>query len=157
MTKKHGPEKTLEKFYERVSKDQASGCWNWVGYVDQDGYGNFYCGKSMGAHRYAYRRFVGPLARILVVDHLCNNKLCVNPEHLKQTTQRENVLRSSGITAANAKKTHCPSGHEYTQANTIFRLDKYGRRCRICTNLQYSRRIEKSGQWWKRTLTNNFI
>jgi hypothetical protein len=88
----------------------------------------------------------GPVPDGLVLDHVrdrgCVHLNCANVAHLEPVTQRVNVMRSSGVTAANAAKTHCPKNHEYTGANTYVYPD--GRReCREChraSNREASRR-----------------
>src|SRR5437868_94079 len=64
------------------------------------------------AHRLAYSSIKGEIPLGLVVDHLCRNTLCVNPDHLEAVTQRENVLRHTRTI------THCPKGHPYSVENT---------------------------------------
>jgi hypothetical protein len=52
---------------------------------------------------------------------------------LEAVTQKENLLRGVGISAQNAKKTHCPQGHEYNSENTYNRKDKaISRNCKTC-------------------------
>jgi hypothetical protein len=82
---------------------------------------------------------VGPIPDGLVLDHLCRNKLCVNPKHLEPVTNQENILR--GLTPLvggyyNMAKTHCPKGHEYSPENTYYRPSRWRqtRVCRICNN-----------------------
>ena len=59
--------------------------------------------------------------------------ICVNPDHLEIVTNKENILRGIGITAINAKKTHCIRGHKLVKENLI--IEKNGsRQCRICKN-----------------------
>jgi hypothetical protein len=50
-------------------------------------------------------------------------------------TQRENNLRGNTVAAANAAKTHCPKGHEYTEDN-IYWTTSLGRQCRACEKLR---------------------
>lgn len=71
----------------------------------------------------------------LQLDHLCRNRLCVNPSHLEPVTCRENVLRGNGRCAANAKKTHCPRGHAYAGANLLIGT-KGERCCRKCASIR---------------------
>lgn len=114
-------------------------CWNWAGPLNPRGYGQFRVGVQMlRAHRVLYSWLVGPIAEGLVLDHLCENQACVNPDHLKPTTQKFNVLRGHGISARNAKKTCCPIGHPLEGENLYTKPD--GRRvCRICKRAQLIR------------------
>jgi hypothetical protein len=56
----------------------------------------------MGAHRFAYLEFVGPIPDGLVLDHLCRNKKCVNPDHLEPVTNAENLRRGRVARASGA-------------------------------------------------------
>jgi hypothetical protein len=69
----------------------------------------------------------------LEINHLCKNRACVNAGHLQEATTRENVLHGDGIASENLTKTHCPQGHEYTEANCVPSGLKAGwRGCLIC-------------------------
>lgn len=84
-----------------------NGCWIWDN-LRPNGYGYLCVGKkTVSTHRYFYEQFVGPIKYDLVIDHLCRNKACCNPEHLEAVTQQENTLRYRRLI------THCPSGHPY--------------------------------------------
>jgi hypothetical protein len=84
-------------------------------------------------HRLAYEVFVGPIPDGLQIDHLCRQRACCNPDHLEAVTCRVNLLRGDTITAREAATTHCPQGHEYTEANTYRRPDNPIKRdCKIC-------------------------
>lgn len=96
--------KALMRFVDGV--DFTDTCWNWTRFLS-GGYGFFYEeGVQTRVHRVAYKWWVGELCEGMVIDHLCKNKKCVNPEHLEQVTSRENIYRVYGSTA-----THCPMGH----------------------------------------------
>jgi hypothetical protein len=116
----------------RVDKTPASGCWVWCGSRYGNGYGRIRGAGLNGAlaHRVAWELWRGPIPDGLVIDHLCKNRECVNPDHLEPVTQRENVMRSDSLWAEQAKRTHCPDGHSYDEANTAVRNGS--RHCREC-------------------------
>ena len=94
----------LDRF-ERMVERSASGCWNWNGPRLNTGYGKFSIGRSLVvlAHRFSYEHHHGPIPEGLVVDHVCGNRLCVNPAHLEAVSQSENVKRA-WARAAKGKK-----------------------------------------------------
>lgn len=107
-------------------------CWLWNAGKDANGYGRFWLGtKTTYAHIAVWEEVVGAVPHGLVIDHLCNNPSCVNPDHLEPKTKGENTLRSPVAPAAvNARKTHCGNGHPFDESNT--RTANGQRACRIC-------------------------
>lgn len=124
-----------------------SGCWEWQAGRHRDGYGNFWNGRrSVGAHRFAYEHFVAPIAEGMQLDHLCRNPCCVNPAHLEPVTGRENTLRGQSPPASHATVTHCPEGHEYTEANTyLYDGSRYCRRCRYNRKIAHRAALRAAG------------
>lgn len=121
-----------ERFWAKVAR--SDGCWLWTGATDGDGrYGAFqHEGRVQRAHRVAYMLVVGSIPDGLDLDHLCRTTLCVRPDHLEPVTHLENVMRGTSIQAVNARKTHCPKGHEYDAENTYIQPSTGGRLCKTC-------------------------
>ncbi len=121
-----------ERFWQKVVKT-ADGCWVWVGALDTNGYGLIWNGERVvGAHRLAYEVMVGPVPEGLVLDHeVCSLPCCVNPAHLVPKTNKANILRGDGPPARNARKTHCPRGHELVEGN-LYDHGRGARDCRRC-------------------------
>jgi hypothetical protein len=93
------PRRPIEdRLWERVAVDDDSGCWLWMGRVDDWGYGRISAGGGKGrelrVHRVAYELLVGPIPDGLVIDHLCLVKRCVYPDHLEPVTSEENSRRA---------------------------------------------------------------
>lgn len=123
----------LTRFWSRVEKTHE--CWNWVGGKTPEGYGQMSVPslrRPFMAHRIAYELLIGPIPMGLHLDHLCRNPGCVNPAHLEPVTCKENVLHGVGLTAKNARKTHCAKGHSLAEGLFYTRKDKTQRYCKIC-------------------------
>lgn len=82
----------LEQFWEKVRKTPS--CWIWLGPLMTAGYGVFYDGGPIAAHRWSYKHFVGPIPDGLEIDHLCERHECVNPSHLEPVTHLVNCQRA---------------------------------------------------------------
>ena len=141
-------DETQARFWARIDKDgpvpearpDLGPCWLWTGAVSAEGYACFLAGVK--AHRFAWELANGPVPEWLVIDHLCRVRHCLNPAHLEPVTNRENILRGEGPPAQNARKTQCPTGHEYTPENT-YRYPDGRRQCRECRRVyirEYMRR-----------------
>jgi hypothetical protein len=142
-----------------VDKDGPDGCWLWTGgrAGSTSVYGIFTSGTRASdpktyAHRYSYEMFVGLIPNDLVIDHLCRNKLCVNPDHLEAVTQQENLARRPWAIVhrpqPNIRLKVCRSGrHDLTDPANV-RWDEDGRRrgCLPCRQeLEARRSLRRAG------------
>ncbi len=130
---KWGDARLPDRFWTKCTPEPNTGCWLWDGATTGGGYGNLkYGGRYRPAHRVAYEALVGEVPLGLDLDHLCRVRCCVNPDHLEAVTRRENLRRgdNSYRGAWQLARTHCPSGHAYSVANT-YRY-KNRRSCKAC-------------------------
>lgn len=120
-------------FWDKVEKGDDVECWPWKQSTASHGYGQTWDGKHvLLAHRVAWALYHrSHVPGELTVDHVCRNKVCCNPAHLRLLSNIENA-RDNG----QSRKTHCPSGHPYSGAN--LRVNRHGHRfCRTCARERY--------------------
>jgi len=84
------PRRTAEdRFWPKVNK--TAGCWEWTSTLSPTGYGSFHLAKSnRPAHRVSWEMANGPIPDGINMDHICHNRKCVNPGHLRFATQKQN-------------------------------------------------------------------
>jgi len=84
------PEEKLRRYADVRGPEE---CWIWQGCINNKGYGKTSLdGRRMYAHRMSYEIINGRIPDGLVIDHLCRTPACVNPNHLRVTTHRENIV-----------------------------------------------------------------
>jgi hypothetical protein len=128
--KNESAESRDRRFWRRV--DKSGECWVWTGARLVSGYGRVIRdGRGIYIHRLSYEQAVGPIPVGYEIDHLCHERACLRPDHLRAVDHATN-MRNLTPGKGHAAKTQCPRGHPYSHANTyVFR----GRRsCRTCHN-----------------------
>lgn len=117
----------LDRFAEKVDLSDPDECWQWTAYVDPAGYGRFGVERKADyAHRVSFELLVGPIPDGLVIDHLCRNRACVNPDHLEPVTELQNIQR--GYTARGIGPICNQCGTAKVTGSNGFRV------CRHCQN-----------------------
>lgn len=121
----------------------ADSCWIWTRGRFDNGYGQAWkhaprtkptgrYGRPIQAHRLVYELFCGPIPQSMQLDHVCRQRGCVNPSHLRVVTGRDNLLAAGSkcVAAINAAKTSCNHGHPLSGDNLYVSRGK--RYCRTC-------------------------
>lgn len=94
-----------ERFWAKVEK--TDGCWNWTAKRYITGYGSFtttsnYKTKTFLAHRFVFRVLGVNIPDGKLVDHICHNRACVRPDHLRFVTNKENHEHLAGPYASSS-------------------------------------------------------
>lgn len=80
-----------KKIFHEKYVVKPNGCWEWQTRAE---YGHFCLKKiNISASNFSYMAFIGPIKRGHIVDHLCMNKKCVNPNHLEMVTKSDNASK----------------------------------------------------------------
>lgn len=131
-----------ERLLSKIQIDNKD-CWVWTGSVFKQKYSTYsqirIKNKCRKAHQVSYEVFIGPIPQGRELDHLCKNKLCINPAHLEPVTHFENMERGYWTT-----KDECIHGHSYGGGNTYLNTRGH-RECRTC-------RKERSQKFYERQL-----
>ena len=107
---------SLQCRIKHYSVPTETGCWAWQQALDVYGYGRTNVGsKYIKAHRAAYEAFVGPIPKGKVICHRCDNRACVNPDHLFAGTFAEN----SADMVSKGRQTHGEARSKLTVAQVL--------------------------------------
>jgi hypothetical protein len=130
-----------ERFHTKYEVDPETGCWNWTANIAPQGYGRIGADApdytTLYAHRVSYELHKGPIPEGLVVDHMCNNRQCVNPDHLQAITHKANIERSPAPHIQRWIAQRCVRGHDMADpANVYVRKDTGRRQCKACIRIR---------------------
>lgn len=127
------PPETPEVKFERLTRWDGD-CLIWRGATDGQGYGILTVkGRKQPVHRWAYENTHGEISKTLDIDHICQNTLCCNVQHLRAVTKKENAEnrnnpnknnKSSGILGVSYDKVN----HAWTARVMHHRKQQWGGR-----------------------------
>ena len=150
-------EDVREKLESRI--DKSGDCWVWIGYVHKkDGYGRYRLPGmkwDKTAHRIIYELYKDmTIPNELTIDHLCLNKVCVNPEHLEIVSRSENSRRARLVDSVDTKLQrikngfnggyngdYCKRGHELESVNWANGQRRVCRKCHLANNTYSNKKL----------------
>lgn len=117
---KFRPDQAATRFWDRVQK--SDGCWHWTGCLKDTGYGVLSLGaREISAHRFSYTIHKGEIPAGFNVCHTCDNRGCVNPDHLFLGTHADNVqdMVQKGRQRCNPRRGEEHKRHKLTGAEVL--------------------------------------
>lgn len=132
----------IERFWAKVDKQTDGGCWQWTASLNRGGYGQFRSdGRILRAHRVAWELTVGSIPENLMLDHVCFNKACVNPAHLRLVSCKQNQENRRGANRDN-RSTGQLGVHQWADGRYYARITHHGRQIFLGTYDSLAEAIE---------------
>jgi hypothetical protein len=142
-----------DRFMSKVdTESDPNGCWLWLGWINEGGYGGFGIGTRMvRAHRAAWMLFRGLIPPNMMVMHRCDNPPCVNPIHLSLGTHKEN-MEDRAQKGRTPKTWNRPTRQQILEIRELFATgaytktriaEKFGMRVRTITDILLGKRYKK--------------
>lgn len=126
------------------STELPNGCRIWGGATSTRGYGRVYDPAKKGpvyAHIAAYEAKYGPVPAGMVLDHFaCDNKLCCNPDHVRPSTNHDNIARANSPEMVAYREGRCTKGHPRDEEHAYRYKGRW--RCRTCRT-EYNRKYRE--------------
>jgi hypothetical protein len=158
------PRKEVDlRFWEKVDIKGPNDCWNWTAGTCTNGYGNFKANvsaiKTTRASRYVYATRISQIPSGLSVCHKCDNRRCVNPNHLFLGTAKDNAIDKSKKGRCQDHRGEKHPEHKLTTPNVIEIIASNATYSSMSAKFGVSKGLIghiKAGRAWKHVLNPNF-
>lgn len=155
-------EQFVTRFLDKIEQiKDGDNCWVWKWSKTMLGYGTTSLQKTRFlSHRVSFFISNGSIDSQMVIDHICENRLCVNPKHLQETTIYTNLQNSIQRNPGRKNRTRlpkslingvCSNGHPVTSFDDLINYSKVGQNYR-CVKCMRPTGIKRQKDYYKSTL-----